>query len=166
MLRCNVIRRRGSESLPTSLLATVPAQLMAVILIVIKFGQRQGVFIKARWAALARPVELLLARAEVLLALELEPEPARLTSAVLNVERDVSKFYVRFVGVVASAGVLVFGVLGEDLRIPAIDRDQVLPADLQPFGMTAYHTVCLDHVGVALILTALSLAHTAKALTA
>jgi hypothetical protein len=42
MLRCNVIRRRGSESLPTSLLATVPAQLMAVILIVIKFGQRQG----------------------------------------------------------------------------------------------------------------------------
>ena len=129
---------------------------MAVILIVIKFGQRQGVFIKARWAALARPVELLLARAEVLLAraevllaLELDPEPARLTSAVLNVERDVSKFYVRFVAVVASAGVLVFGVLGEDLRIPAIDRDQVLPADLQPFGMTAYHTVCLDHVGVA-----------------
>ena len=37
---------------------------MAVILIVIKFGQRTGVFIKARWAALARPVELLLARAE------------------------------------------------------------------------------------------------------
>jgi hypothetical protein len=36
---------------------------MAVILIVIKFGQRTGVFIKARWAALARPVELL-ARAE------------------------------------------------------------------------------------------------------
>jgi hypothetical protein len=30
------------------------------------------VFIKARWAALARPVELLLARAEALLALELE----------------------------------------------------------------------------------------------
>ena len=29
-------------------------------------------FIKARWAALARPVELLLARAEALLALELE----------------------------------------------------------------------------------------------
>jgi hypothetical protein len=53
----------GPESLPTSLLATDPAQLMAVILIVIKFGQRQGVFIKARWAALARPVELL-ARAE------------------------------------------------------------------------------------------------------
>src|SRR5271166_4335501 len=45
---------------------TVPVELMAVILIVIKFGQRQGVFIKARWAALARPVELLL-------ALELEP---------------------------------------------------------------------------------------------
>jgi hypothetical protein len=152
MLRCNVIRRGGSESLPTSLLATVPAQLMAVILIVIKLGQRQGVFIKARWAALARPVELLL-------ALELEPEPARLTSAVLNVERDVSKFYARFVAVVASAGVLGFGVLGEDLRIPAIDRDQVLPADLQPFGMTAYHTVCLDHVGVALILTG-SLART------
>jgi len=134
-------------------------------LIVIKFGQRQGVFIKARWAALARPVELLLARAEVLLALELEPEPARLTSAVLNVERDVSKLYVRFVAVVASAGVLVFGVLGEDLRNPAIDRDQVLPADLQPFGMTAYHTVCLDHVGVA-DSDGSSLAHTAKALTA
>ncbi len=31
-------------------------------------------FIKARWAALARPVELLLARAEALPALELEPE--------------------------------------------------------------------------------------------
>jgi hypothetical protein len=30
------------------------------------------VFIKARWAALARPVELLLARAEALLAVELE----------------------------------------------------------------------------------------------
>jgi hypothetical protein len=30
------------------------------------------VFIKARWAALARPVELLLARAEALLALERE----------------------------------------------------------------------------------------------
>ena len=98
MLLCNVIGRGGSESLPTSLLATDPAQLMAVILIVIKFGQRQGVFIKARWAALARPVELLLARAEVLLALELDPEPARLTSAVLNVERDVSKFYVRVRG--------------------------------------------------------------------
>ncbi len=52
---------------------TVPVELMAVILIVIKFGQRQGVFIKARWAALARPVELLLARAMELLALELEP---------------------------------------------------------------------------------------------
>jgi hypothetical protein len=45
---------------------------MAVILIVIKFGQRTGVFIKARWAALARPVELLLARAEALLVLQLE----------------------------------------------------------------------------------------------
>jgi hypothetical protein len=32
------------------------------------------VFIKARWAALPRPVELLLARAEALLALELELE--------------------------------------------------------------------------------------------
>jgi hypothetical protein len=42
---------------------------MAVILVVIKFGQRQGVFVKARWAALVRPVELL-ARAEVLLELE------------------------------------------------------------------------------------------------
>ena len=63
----------GPESLPTSLLATDPAQLMAVILIVIKFGQRQGVFIKARWAALARPVELLLARTEApAWALELE----------------------------------------------------------------------------------------------
>jgi hypothetical protein len=35
------------------------------------------VFIKARWAALARPVELLLARAEALLALELEQELAQ-----------------------------------------------------------------------------------------
>jgi hypothetical protein len=34
------------------------------------------VFIKARWAAVARPVELLLARAEALLALELELELA------------------------------------------------------------------------------------------
>ena len=34
--------------------------------------RRAGVFIKVRWAALARPVELLLARAEALLALELE----------------------------------------------------------------------------------------------
>ena len=34
--------------------------------------RRAGVSIKARWAALARPVELLLARAEALLALELE----------------------------------------------------------------------------------------------
>lgn len=40
------------------------AQHVAVILIVIKFGQRTGVFIKARRAALARPVELMLARAE------------------------------------------------------------------------------------------------------
>ena len=38
--------------------------------------RRAGVFIEARWAALARPVELLLARAEALLALELEIEPA------------------------------------------------------------------------------------------
>jgi hypothetical protein len=34
--------------------------------------RRAGVFIKARWAALARPVELLLARAEALLVLQLE----------------------------------------------------------------------------------------------
>src|SRR5580693_3433787 len=35
-------------------------------------GSRAAVSIKARWAALARPVELLLARAEALLALERE----------------------------------------------------------------------------------------------
>jgi hypothetical protein len=35
------------------------------------------VFIKARWGALARPVELLLARAEALPALELELELAQ-----------------------------------------------------------------------------------------
>jgi hypothetical protein len=34
--------------------------------------RRAGVFIEARWAAPARPVELLLARAEALLALELK----------------------------------------------------------------------------------------------
>ena len=39
--------------------------------------RRAGVFIKARWAALARPVEPLLARAEALLALELELELAQ-----------------------------------------------------------------------------------------
>jgi hypothetical protein len=90
----------------------------------------------------------------------------RLTPAVLNVERDVTKSYVWFAAVAASAGVLVFSVFGKDLRIPAIDREQVLPADLQPFGMTAYHTLRLDHEGAALMLPTHSLAHTAKALTA
>jgi hypothetical protein len=37
-----------------------------------KFAPAKQVFIKARRAALARPAELLLARAEALLALELE----------------------------------------------------------------------------------------------
>ena len=55
-------------------LATLAGRFLGAHRVSNQIWPATGVFTKARWTALARPVELLLARAEVLLALELELE--------------------------------------------------------------------------------------------
>ena len=71
----------------------------------------------------------------------------------MDVEREVSQAVshscVVFAAVIAPAGVLMFGVLGEGLGIPPVDIDELIFVDAKSVRVTTYHTVCFDHVAVA-----------------